>query len=990
MIKKLSVLLLGIIIAFASLIGNLNYVKAAGADDDYEPPVIKMENLIDNDSFSTFSDSYPVNPELWAGGLMDSKLSSDVAAGIISLKASSFAHKITDKNDPYKLASYFENEPIDESIISPHDKNSDKQNVLMISASSRTAYSYQAGPYDIKPNSYYKLSVYVYTPDFSTIGIDYNNGAFIAITGDITAVSDSINTYNTWKECSLFFSGYSYKTASIQVSLQLGDVSKDEDGEKRTRPASGYVFFDKVLLQPISYETYQFYKNNKGPNATFAKELIDNILPENFQGDFETGFDNWEFIPGSTASAQLYSAVYQPFGNQVIKFGINTSGYIGYRSQPIKIERHKFYHLAIWQFKKNIIQGSAVAKIVTYENGEYKTKGTLNTFSTNLGENSWLDKWYQGSVFIKGSSLMDKEIYVELWFGNNSAPASGVVYYDNISLEEILPEDFESNSDSGAAVVFNDSQGNPSVANGNFDTVGNYTEYKYPLPVGSWTVLSEKDKNTVTGIIRGDREHFEENSQLYGAPLYPYTADNPNTNLLMIANTKPAAYGYSVDVSVGAQTYKKISVVLQTQIRSGDGAELVLRKSDIVIAKHSKIDTQNQFRTYNFYVYAGDIDHNLTLEIWLGKEGGVNKEYYVSGHLFVEFVDAVNVDEAEYNDATGVLDKRYSFLHEKFKTFEESYGALKKPLNWTSINPFTNIKTVTAGILNLDEYDVSVLGVDKDKIGTDNLSPYAMVIYSPEPTAYGMRQAVGMMFDTEAYYRLTVRIKTVDVPKDKGARIILDTDKYYFENINTQYREFNYDNDFVDYMFFINVGTSIQSHYLEIWLGDNTKPNTLASGLIIVDQITIEKIDETAYNEGIAALSLEDEDLRPDNVKKVVLSETSTETPDEPDEDRKPFEWWLLPSIFFSILLIFCLIMIIVSDIAPKFKFSRKKSAVSYDRRATINTAINKQKAEKPKETPKEEIVEPEKPDVIITEEGKRLVRRKKYVPKEYKDEFDD
>ena len=154
------------------------------------------------------------------------------------------------------------------------------------------------------------------------------------------------------------------------------------------------------------------------------------------------------------------------------------------------------------------------------------------------------------------------------------------------------------------------------------------------MPVAKWKALFEQENEdrTIAGIIRGDQEHFIANRHLYGAPSYPYAQDNPNTNLLMIANTKPSAYGYSIDISVSAQTYKKISVNLQTQISSGYGAELVLKSDDIVISRHSQIDTQNQFKTYSFYVYSGINTRNLTLEIWLGKEGGFNNEYYTSGH----------------------------------------------------------------------------------------------------------------------------------------------------------------------------------------------------------------------------------------------------------------------------------------------------------------------------------------------------------------------
>ena len=268
-----------------------------------------------------------------------------------------------------------------------------------------------------------------------------------------------------------------------------------------------------------------------------------------------------------------------------------------------------------------------------------------------------------------------------------------------------------------------------------------------------------------------------------------------------------------------------------------------------------------------------------------------------------------------------------------------------------NINPLTHIKTVKAGIINLNEYDAWALGgLSKSKIGKDNLSPYALVIYSPEPTAFGMKQSFAISYETDAYYQITVRIKTVGIPHDKGARIVLEADKYYFENINTEYREFNYDNDFVDYKFFVNVGSSAITHNIQIWLGDNTKPSALASGLVVVDQITVEKIDETAYAEGIAALSSEDIDQIPDNIAKAVLSQTSdeTQTPEE-DEDKKPFEWWLLPFILFSILLIVCIIAILINYVIPvigkRLKRS-KKSSIAYDRRLTIHKAINKKKKE--------------------------------------------
>ena len=97
----------------------------------------------------------------------------------------------------------------------------------------------------------------------------------------------------------------------------------------------------------------------------------------------------------------------------------------------------------------------------------------------------------------------------------------------------------------------------------------------------------------------------------------------------------------------------------------------------------------------------------------------------------------------------------------------------------------------------------------------------------------------------------------------------------------------------------------------------------------------------------------------------------------------------------FSILLIVCIIAILINYVIPvigkRLKRS-KKSSIAYDRRLTIHKAINKKKKEQEK-TDEKTIKEPESVDTSEEkqqETQKRLIRRKKYTPKEYKDEFED
>lgn len=1012
MTKKLSLFLLGFLLAVTAVIGGWRILQPVKAEDDgvSNEIVIDMNDLI-NDSFDSASSSYPSSPSNWSGSAMTGQGSS-IVSGVISLNVNSLL--ATEDKNTYKLPieEFWNNTDINKAmLISPDDMTRSNNNVLMISSPVSTAYSYNSAAYEIQANSYYKLKIWVYTPDYSSFAGDYNNGAFISISGDINAVSEPINTKNTWKDYSLYFSGYSYKNASINVSLQLGDYRTDKDDNPTTRLSSGYAFFDSVLVQPISYDTYTKCKSAPIAREFFADNLINDVTPVDFNGDFENQTKGWTLLQTDAVVGIESSEVYLPFGSQALKMSSEGRGTAsaGYRSSALNIDRHKYYRIGIWQNNALLTNGTATANIITIDNnGNEKSLATLSSFTQDLGENSWLGDWKQGSFFIQGSTLFDKEIYLELWFGRESAKAEGTIYWDKITIEELLPADYTSGSANGTVVTFGDPAGNATLANGNFYNIDAYEEYKYPMPVASWTPIENADNknSTVAGIIRTDYDHFMSNKSNYNNPAYPYSDNVQNRNILMIANKTRSAYGYSASTTVAANTYKKITVNLRTQVtEDAYGAELILKSNDIVISRHKNIHSEDSFSTYTFMVKSGYAEQALTLEICLGMEGGFNNENYTSGHLFVDFADSVDSDETAYNSASGIAVKKYDFSIENFEAFNETDYSLKTPSNWVPIEILPEINTVKAGIMNLNSYDAFVLdGVSKAKIGTDNLSPNALIIFSSDATAYGMKRSFPITYTADLYYKITVRIKTVNIPKDTGARILLNSDNY-FENINTEYIENNFKNNFIEYSFYVNVGAaSSVSHNIEIWLGSNEKTYTRASGCVIVDQITYNEISASEYADGITDLASEDEDEVPYNVAKVVLSQVAEEEAPITEPEKAPFPWWTLPTVLFSVLLLLILIVIIVKGIIPRRKKKTQKGISAYDRRKTINININKNAPDK---TAKNVQTEPvpevetkiEETDITTTQEQtneqaaapvKKLIRRKKYTPKEYKDYFED
>ncbi|MDR3318704.1 MAG: hypothetical protein LBS99_04635, partial [Clostridiales bacterium] len=583
--KRLKASLLSIMMAavLALGIGLPDALLVRAASDDEQPKLFVPKTIsgLASTEFTTSSSALPASPQGFTGGPAgDNSTSNGVVSGIIDTELKSFREhtdSVKDK-DTYKLSSYYaaaNEEPRQKPELLLTQENPTDGKVLMINNTSQTAYKYATSSMTLDANDYYKISVFVLTCDFLDIpGINSNSGAFIKLSGDIELRSEPINTKFVWQSYTMYVETRNFKSASVTFSLQVGD-----DGEEFL-PAYGFALFDKLVATSITYEQYQrsvsagqndsrIIFNSESKSTSYLKDGADNYI---HNGDFENGTaSNWAkvedtgFISISTEIINESDFTGAPMGGNkkaAVSSG-STASYGGIASDPFLIQRHRYYYISAYVDTTDIVSGSAVLKITSDEDND--SLDISNSSFTAASANHWRGDWQLASFYISGSAFADKLVNLELWLGSEAAPAKGTVYFDNINIEYITAEVFGASA-GGTTVTFAGAVGTAGIANGGFNTIGNYEEFEYPLPVASWTAAGEyldvENGQTVAGIIATDRTTWAANKDSYGAEINPIESVYGH-NALMIWNKTSTYYSYTSEtVSVAAAGYTKITVSL--------------------------------------------------------------------------------------------------------------------------------------------------------------------------------------------------------------------------------------------------------------------------------------------------------------------------------------------------------------------------------------------------------------------------------------------
>lgn len=676
--------------------------------------------------------------------------------------------------------------------------------------------------------------------------------------------------------------------------------------------------------------------------------------------------------------------------NSVYSNGEFKQGARGVASPDVTIKQHRYYRFGVWvkaDGKNGAISGgNGVSIAVKGQSNNTANNNKLDSRYNDLTgdvEDKAHYGWKEQIVYIVGSSLSDLTVHFELWLGTPDSQSAGIALFDNVTFTELSHSEYESMSaaDGGNVLTLDASATDTGVANGNFMSIGDYDEFEYPLPAADWTFHTPSDvgttgfsrdevntDNAIYGIVPANRDSFD---RLAASGAIPAVISNPADfanapiyNALVLASTTKTAFCYqSSTITVQTDKATKIDVTMAVDgVTDGYGASLVLKTSDgaVVSTIENIKSTNNKFKTFTFYIDKPLAEQSLTLEIWLGLNDRKNNTQKLSdGKIYVKEVAcaewtvgsdtsttaeyAKKLDEYRKAAASPALLEALDFGVVSFSSLSLDYydiysygkeGGFVTPYLWNRTT--TNDSTIS-GIFNSENVDHVYDGFDK-KDQSDSM----LFIYNTEfaKTTYSYANTISLVANT--YYRLDVTLKvrlTDEIRKDKafeGASVSLTgTTTETFENIkDTTTLVAQGDEDSRDYetfktfSFYISSGANGGDIGLSISLGGDGAKGI--RGILVVSDVSLTSIPNTSYEEIAEGTNVDS-----DYVRAVALSEASEDNNDDDNTEATPndIQWWIIPTVIFSVCLVAAIIIIIVMRIRDRIKKKKKTVYTSeYDR----------------------------------------------------------
>ncbi len=456
------------------------------------------------------------------------------------------------------------------------------------------------------------------------------------------------------------------------------------------------------------------------------------------------------------------------------------SSVIGYTTKPFTVPKNTNYRLSVWV---NACGGSVASAALYGE--DYRGNATTgpnagspqNRLAGELtegdGNNKSHNGWKEVAFYLKGSFYTDYSVSFEIWLGrkainNNNEMGystenvSGVAMFDNIRIEEISNEEFNSYSSSTSTFNYDHASDTNDIANYKFDDFVSSNDGALPSPM-SWTFMTagedgttgmsnnvvNEDYNDVvhTGVVssndvsytfvrKNDNDKTQKTFDINTR--YP---QNEYSRLLMIrsdgvtGNKDGIAVGYkSSAFSVSSDKVHKVEVTMLTENIEGYGANVVLKNGSNILATVERIQNTNGYKTYTIYIDPlGKSLSNLSVEIWLGLYDKFDNTSKLSkGTIFVDKAEVSEADDINVADSQSNYDNddTRENVKAKINEYESKFGSdgspdfaiysasdsafnmfdhnddsfLKAPYNWTlSTNNAEGTDAVAYGIFNGSE-----------------------------------------------------------------------------------------------------------------------------------------------------------------------------------------------------------------------------------------------------------------------------------------------
>lgn len=914
---------------FASIINHSSGDIVDASTDAISSQDVTSSLGLGNPSFneSSSSSSYPQTPKSWVVW-DDTNKSEPNKKGIINLS-----------NDVYALQ--YKNYGLENYTQPPLQGSGSEQSVLMINAGENSRnYGYKTeSDITLASNSFYTISLYVYTNSSSTASVYLTGSDFDKLE---TAQITNINTYSTWQQVVFYIATGTNSSSSMGIQLFLGEKSS-------VGGSTGFVLFDNIKITRYSGDAFESVRGT-GANSSYINLQPTYISSGNgyiTNGDFSNKLTDWTYDSTASYIADFENQLY--INGDYVKIGDNQRGdsagvlltakdsYSAITSSEFSVERQGLYRITFWA--KGEITSGSVNFVVSSEQPDTslpeddkkeKLTQTISTLATDAS--NFDNKWALYAFYIVGNPLFDaNEVTLTLGIGSENASATGYIAIANIRSEKVTTEQktLASSNNANSATLNLHKNASLNFANGAFNYV-EITEIDSTAPLAPLNWTKQNENASGSGVVNIKSTNWTIDIDR------PTNDDDYSNNVLMIRNDyisdKTGYQGYTSEgVSLTSNGYAEITVKAYTRSISDNGnAFITIKNDDDVILHQIKLKSTNSWQTYKIYLHNYLTAQTVHLSLSLGNENTAT----TGVAFFDDCIIDTSITEDTFNAVT-TNNNTYSVDLTKNSLTANENGT---PSFWTATNA-GNTAEVSGGITHINSY-----GPGNPTAPATDINQ-VMYIQAFDPAYYYYQNKLDYTFSSGTYYKISVYVRTVDITPDvegeydasgnqivHGAFISIDGIDKSFTGINTAPKNTTnaFDektNEWKEYIIYINPTSELQGA-IKLGLGQSTM---LTSGYAFFANLNVSSMTEDEYKSETSTLDTE-------NLPSNILIATNT-TEDEDEDSGKTYnqiDWFAIPTVIIAVAVIVAVVGFFIKNV---YRSRPKKSTTvntDYDRLQTL------------------------------------------------------
>lgn len=939
------VILSAIAFCFTLMFGVLFTATPVFAYSETPSSVSSSTNL--NFAYNGNTTSIYTDPTGWTKGL-----SNNTTSGVINLQHfNSETFKLTVDQKPSKI------EGGDDYVLMLNPKTDS-------STLPTSQYYTNSSNFTLSAYSHYKIKVYT--------KVNSNANSSIYVTGlDENLSFEGINYEDAreWRDYTFYIST-GINQQNIKLELWLGSKEGVSDGA---------VFFDNIEFTQISENEI----NTSKPRTKYV-DLDESSLIPNINADFENNnLADWSRL--NEMKVDTYAEIINLSNNNesvakdityvgtdlsknndrafVLYTKNETKSYIGYKSKDISL---KMYDIVKVTLKAKTANLNGSAYVILTENDVLDSNGkkidaiTPNTQTITISGNAtnkFTNDYATYTFYLKGRSLYNTSYNIELWLGSKESPASGLVAFDNIKIEEVSYSDYTnaSTDSSTVKIAFDTDPKNFTISNSSFNDVKKEDKtLTYPLIPNNWTHTA-KDKNDIYyGVINTNDKVYDVHKDKFGGYANPgnpngfgSTATDTNNILLMHNVNKTYQSVKSSSFSIDADSYYKLSFDYKVLRTNNDEHLLNVyiqdENNNTLYANEDLTNTNDKWSKYTIYINTKAYSNTLNLIISLGKENDeVQGLVYIDNVVLTKDTTMTAESYEQIAKTNNVLD----FEQGNFNLVKYNKDGIYTPLRYTE--NLENADEVTSGLKpgfgGIIDADDELNAIENSPNHSSALS-YLMRISTLDKATYSLTAKDSLSLSSDTYHKFTIDILT------KGLEKGLDYDKTYgavfaLSGLDEKISGIVSDNEWTTYTIYV-ASTSSVSVNVKFAL---ESLDLTTSGDAYFDNFTYEVIDKDTYN--LAKLN------NSEDKTNLFIGNTDTKDDDTDNTNKANLDyiWYVIPTLLLAIALIIALVAYLMKKV--NIKKWEKRKINEYDRDKTVHRDVIRAEAEKRRDAEVKELKE--------------------------------